>query len=99
MNERLVQELIQGKWITSQPVVDCFLKVDRGEFWGGSGNPNAYTDNPQQINYNVVISAPKLHTLVTELLADKLVPGNKVLDIGSGTGILCAAFYQMMKNY
>ena len=27
-----------------------------------------------------------------------LGPGGKVLDVGSGTGILCAAFYQMVRD-
>lgn len=33
-----------------------------------------------------------------ELLSDVLGPGSKVLDVGSGTGILCAAFYEMTKT-
>ena len=44
------------------------LKVDRGEFWGSDGpdgqtvlNPESYAERPQRLNYNVVISAPKLH--------------------------------------
>ena len=31
-----------------------------------------------------------------EWLSDVLVPGAKALDIGSGSGYLCAAFYEMM---
>ena len=31
-------------------------------------------------------------------MSDKLQPGAKVLDVGSGTGILCAAFYEMVRN-
>lgn len=31
-----------------------------------------------------------------EWLRDNLVPGSKALDIGSGSGYLCAAFYEMM---
>ena len=46
----------------------------------------------------MVISAPHLHAYVLELLSDVLSPGSKVLDIGSGTGILCAAFYEMVKT-
>lgn len=33
-----------------------------------------------------------------ELLSDVLKPGSKVLDVGSGTGILCAAFYECTKT-
>ena len=81
------------------------LRVDRGEFWGSVGpngerivNPESYLDKPQEINCNVVISAPCLHAHVLELASEKLAPGGKVLDVGSGTGILCAGFYEMVKS-
>ena len=69
----------------------------------GNTNPNyvhenAYKDIPCPINFNVVISAPKLHAYVCELASDVLKPGSKVLDIGSGTGILCACFYEMVRE-
>lgn len=90
--------------IKSQRVADIMMKVDRGEFWGYDPNdltkinPESYNDRPQSINYNVVISAPHLHVHVMELLSDILQPGSKVLDVGSGTGILCACFYEMVKT-
>ena len=59
---------------------------------------DAYKDIPCPINFNVVISAPKLHAYVLELASDVLKPGCKVLDVGSGTGILCAAFYEMVRE-
>ena len=78
------------------------LKLDRGHFWGDDGtgaiNPESYKNSPQQINYNVVISAPNLHAFVMEQLSDVLKPGGRVLDVGSGTGILCAGFYEMVKD-
>ena len=82
------------------------MKVDRAEFWGSYSqdgqsflfNEKSYEDRPQQINFNVVISAPHLHAHILELLSDKLIPGAKVLDVGSGTGILCAAFYECVKS-
>ena len=76
-----------------------------GDMQNPRGNKNvsfvderAYIDEPQPINFNVVISAPKLHAWVLELASDVLQPGCKVLDVGSGTGILCAAFYEMVRN-
>ena len=46
----------------------------------------------------MVISAPHLHAHILELVSDVLKPGAKVLDVGSGTGILCAAFYECVKT-
>ena len=97
--------MIKNKFIVTERVRDIMLKVDRGEFWGSDGldgqtvlNPESYAERPQRLNFNVVISAPKLHAHVLELVSDKLKPGGKVLDVGSGTGILCAAFYEMVRT-
>jgi len=50
------------------------LRVDRGDFWGSETpdgkiiiNPKSYIDSPQQIGFNVVISAPKLHAHALEM--------------------------------
>mmetsp|Transcript_4221 Transcript_4221/g.7168 ORF Transcript_4221/g.7168 Transcript_4221/m.7168 type:complete len:194 (+) Transcript_4221:3-584(+) len=109
---KLVNELKKTGFIKSPRVAEVMFQVDRGEFWGSgqydfNGNPqagkdfinkDAYEDNPRPINFNVVISAPKLHSFVLDLLEDVLTPGARVLDVGSGTGILCACFYEMAKK-
>ena len=38
-----------------------------------------------------------MHALVLQCLSSKLVPGAKALDIGCGSGYLCAAMLAMMK--
>jgi protein-L-isoaspartate(D-aspartate) O-methyltransferase len=68
-------------------------KVDRGDFCEVS---TAYQDSPQPIGYNATISAPHMHAFCLEWLIDVLKPGHKVLDVGSGSGYLCATFYEMM---
>ena len=39
-----------------------------------------------------------MHAYCLEWLISKLTPGSKVLDVGSGSGYTCAAFYEMVKN-
>lgn len=39
-----------------------------------------------------------MHALSLEFLREKLIKGAKVLDIGSGTGYLTAAFYELVKQ-
>ena len=38
-----------------------------------------------------------MHAYCLEWLHEKLKPGAKVLDIGSGSGFLIAAFYELVK--
>ena len=39
-----------------------------------------------------------MHAYCLEWLSSKLTQGTKVLDVGCGSGYLCAAFYEMVKN-
>ena len=51
-----------------------------------------------RIGYDVVISAPHIHAHCLEHLEKNLVPGAKVLDVGCGSGYLCAAMYELTKT-
>ena len=39
-----------------------------------------------------------MHAYCLEWLKDSLQPGSKVLDVGSGSGYLVAAFYEMVRQ-
>ena len=71
------------------------LAVDRGHFCPGA---MPYEDNPNGIGYNVTISAPHMHAYCLEWVIKNLNPGAKVLDVGCGSGYLCAAFYELVKD-
>ena len=90
----LCSELITEKWIISQKVYDAIMKVDRADF----APTNPYQNFPQQIGYNVVISAPLLHAYCLEVLKDFLTEGSTVLDIGFGSGYLTVAMSKMMND-
>lgn len=53
---------------------------------------DAYIDKPSLLMDEQTISAPHMHSKALELMEDILIPGNKILDIGSGSGYLCAVF-------
>ncbi|CDW91456.1 protein-l-isoaspartate(d-aspartate) o-methyltransferase-like [Stylonychia lemnae] len=92
---KLIDTLLNQGVIRSHKVSQVMRKVDRADFCPGH---YCYEDSPQPINYNATISAPHMHAYVLEWLKDVLVPGGNALDVGSGSGYLCAAFYEMMDN-
>ena len=90
----LCAELVNKNWIQSQKVYDVMMTVDRADF----APTNPYENNPQCIGYNVVISAPLLHSYCLEALKDYLIEGANALDIGFGSGYLTVAMSKMMND-
>lgn len=53
---------------------------------------DAYIDKPSLLMEDQTISAPHMHAKAIKEMEEILVPGNSILDIGSGSGYLCAIF-------
>lgn len=53
---------------------------------------DAYIDRPSMLMEDQTISAPHMHAKAIEYMEPILTPGNHILDIGSGSGYLCAVF-------
>ena len=94
----LVEHLIRDGMIKSERVAAVMSIVDRSQFVPIENKALAYEDMPLPINYNVTISAPHMHAYCMSEMESKLVPGARVLDVGSGSGYLCATFYEMCKD-
>lgn len=91
-NLELINNLFENGVITTDSVKQAMLAVDR-KFFAPS---NPYADSPQSIGSGATISAPHMHAYALEALKEKLKPGAKVLDVGSGTGYLTACFALMV---
>lgn len=89
-NAGLVEALAKNAVVRSPLVRGAMAAVDRGHFVRSGSDP--YYDAPSAIGYGATISAPHMHAHCLELLQDKLTPGARVLDVGSGTGIMLAYF-------
>ena len=71
-------------------------RVDRAHYCRDSRT--AYNDSPQVIGYGATISAPHMHGFVLESLEPFVQAGSKVLDVGSGSGYLCACFAELLSD-
>eukprot|EP00898_Chlorokybus_atmophyticus_P000387 jgi/Chlat1/1349/Chrsp119S01771 len=94
-NDDLIDRLKQHGILKSERVIKYMRQIDRGLFVPGGGR-QAYFDQPQPIGHNATISAPHMHAYCLELLNEKLYPGARALDVGSGSGYLTAIMALMV---
>jgi protein-L-isoaspartate(D-aspartate) O-methyltransferase len=80
--------------IKTDRVKEAMTKVDRANYV--IHKSEAYDDSPQSIGHGATISAPHMHAHAMEHLLDYLGPGKRVLDVGSGSGYLCAVFHHLV---
>ena len=90
-----VEALKQFGVIKTPRVADAFRKVDR-RFFVKQGDP--YFDAPMATKHGQTISAPHMHAHVLEQFESRLKPGVRVLDVGSGSGVLLGLIYEMIEE-
>jgi protein-L-isoaspartate(D-aspartate) O-methyltransferase len=56
-------------------------------------------ERPRAIGHDATISAPHIHAYAVDHLLPFLRPGAKVLDVGSGSGYLCAVLHHLVSSY
>jgi protein-L-isoaspartate(D-aspartate) O-methyltransferase len=86
--ERMVIETIERRGITDADVLQAMRAVPRHLFVPEDDRDHAYGDYPLPIGYGQTISQPYIVALMTELL--ELKEGDKVLEIGTGSGYQAA---------
>lgn len=93
-NNALVNYLYDRRIINDKNVVAIMKKINRKHFL----MPNTpLIDRPSGLILNQTISAPHIHGKALEILMPNCVPGNRVLDIGCGSGYLTACFCELLK--
>eukprot|EP00768_Dysnectes_brevis_P000922 gnl/Dysnectes_brevis/1214_a1357_501.p1 GENE.gnl/Dysnectes_brevis/1214_a1357_501~~gnl/Dysnectes_brevis/1214_a1357_501.p1 ORF type:complete len:226 (-),score=54.60 gnl/Dysnectes_brevis/1214_a1357_501:247-924(-) len=85
---KLVEHLQECRYLYTQRVIDAFTAVDRRMFVVDT--KRAYVDSPQTLPCNATISAPHMHAMMLEALEPVLKPEARVLEVGSGSGVLLA---------
>jgi protein-L-isoaspartate(D-aspartate) O-methyltransferase len=83
-NDELVDHLLRDSALTNSTIIAAFKSVDRQKFAQPETSSLAYEDHPLAIGYKATISQPTTVAFMLEKLAPKV--GEKILDIGSGSG-------------
>ncbi|KAL4243250.1 Protein-L-isoaspartate O-methyltransferase [Abortiporus biennis] len=93
-SSELVMNMMRNGLIKSDRVASAMQKVDRAHYV--LRREDAYDDCPQPIGHSATISAPHMHAHAMENLLPFLNPGARVLDVGSGSGYLCAVLHHLV---
>jgi protein-L-isoaspartate(D-aspartate) O-methyltransferase len=89
----LVRKAIQGAGISNPDVLRAMETVLRHKFVPENYLEQAYDDHALPIGYGQTISQPYVVAWMTELL--ELKPGEKVLEIGTGSGYQAAVLAEL----
>lgn len=92
---RLIEQL-KAEGINSSAVLNAMLKVPRHEFVPPTQRHNAYQNRPLSIGHGQTISQPFIVAYMTE--AASIAPGERVLEIGTGSGYQAAILAELAKE-
>ena len=96
MRENMVRTQIRNRGISHKPTLDAMLKTERHLFVPSSQQRRAYDDGPMPIGYGQTISQPYIVAYMTEIVNPE--PGDKVLEIGAGSGYQAAVLAEIVKK-
>jgi len=80
----LIDSLIEQGWLKTPRIIEAFRKIKRVDFLPKDMKDLAEVNGALSIGYGQTISQPLVVAFMLELLQPK--PGDKILDIGSGSG-------------
>ncbi len=93
-NTELVRELVMQGAIMTARVRKAFESTDRADFVPAENRKHAYDNWPLEIGDGQTISQPLTVAIMTEALDAK--EGNKVLEVGSGSGYQAAILAEIV---
>jgi protein-L-isoaspartate(D-aspartate) O-methyltransferase len=89
----MVENTIESRGVSNIDVLEAMRAVPRHEFVPPEYISSSYADHPIPIGFGQTISQPYIVAWMTELL--ELKPGEKVLEIGTGSGYQAAVLAEL----
>ena len=94
--ERMTREQIEARGISDRRVLDAMRAVPRERFVPATEEQAAFADGPLPIGAGQTISQPYIVAYMTEAL--ELAPGDRVLEIGTGSGYQTAVLAEIARE-
>ncbi len=96
LREAMVRETIVARDVQDPRVLAAMRKVPRHEFVPAAERRHAYEDTPLPIGHGQTISQPFIVALMAEVA--EIDPGDRVLEIGTGSGYGAAVLAELAKD-
>ena len=96
LREAMVRETIVARQVQDPRVLAAMRKVPRHEFVPEAQRRHAYEDTPLPIGHGQTISQPYIVALMAEVA--EIGPGERVLEIGTGSGYGAAVLAELAKD-
>lgn len=96
LREAMVRNCLESEGVSSSRVLNAMRRVPRHEFVPGAERARAYDDVGLAIGNQQTISPPYIVAYMTESLDPQ--PGDKVLEIGTGSGYQAAVLAEIVKE-
>ena len=93
LRAEMVAEQLEARGIRDPSVLEAMGRVPREAFTDADDRKRAYEDIPIQIGWAQTISQPYMVALICEAAAVR--PGQKVLDVGTGSGYQAAVLVEL----
>lgn len=94
--DSLIEALTKEGYLKTPSIIEAFQKIDRKDFVGESNQPFAYLNQALAIGHEQTISQPLTVAFMLELLEPKA--GEKILDVGAGSGWQTALLAQIVNG-
>jgi protein-L-isoaspartate(D-aspartate) O-methyltransferase len=93
LRQRMVDAHLRARGISDERVLEAMARVPRHEFAPQRYRDQAYEDHPLPIGEGQTISQPYIVAIMLEALS--LLPGDRVLEVGTGSGYVTALLAQL----